>query len=146
MNENTGRLSPTELRIEREHLGVSRAALAAATALSSSVIWRAEQDSAKPVTDEQYLEIERVLDKWTHEGVPAEYAKQTKVAAHAGTATDDKLVTELTQKAFAYATFVESLRQRIEAEIANRKAKKAGTKDLTALLTSIEQFVAEQTN
>lgn len=124
------RLSPSTLRAQREELKVSRATLQKATGLSSSVIWRAEQDDAKPVTDEEYMKIYNVLiEDWTVNGVPAEYVKVTKT--HAVSSTD---AAEAWQAAAWKAREVISEAHTLVLEqIKEAQAKKASTKGLKAL-------------
>jgi hypothetical protein len=131
------RLSPSTLRVQREELKVSRATLQTATGLSSSVIWRAEQESAKPITDEEYLKIYNVLiEDWTVNGVSAEYAKVTKTHAAPSDGTKDLL--KLTGR---YHQFLEDLRQSIDDKITITRNVKGRVKALIQLRTELEDFI-----
>jgi hypothetical protein len=134
------RLSPNTLRIQREELKVSRATLQRATGLSSSVIWRAEYDGAKPITDEEYLKIYDVLiADWSVNGVPAEYAKTAKV--HATQVNTGEATTAALQLVDRHRQFLEDLRQSISDKIVIAKQAKARTKELTQLQTELEDFI-----
>lgn len=137
------RMTPTELRELREKLSVSRATLVKATGLSSSVIWRAEQEDTQPVTTEQYLDIEAVLVKWMTNGVPAEYAKPKREHVAASTAVADH--TQCQADYEKISEFVIYLSGRVEQLLEDARGAKRATKDLKAVQAELAEFRTENT-
>lgn len=123
------RLTPSTIRVQRESMNVSRATLQKATGLSSSVIWRAEQDDAKPITDEEYAKIYDTLASFINDGVPAEYVKVTKQHGTSATATTD----EWMQTAWKLREVISEAHTLILEQIKEAQSKKTSTKGLKAL-------------
>jgi hypothetical protein len=121
-----------DLRAQREALHVSRTTVAKATGLSPSVVWRSEQsEGVKRIENADWTKLELLYVKWATNGVPAEYAKPVKAPKTPKTNHAD------TQR---YEDLVNSLWSGLTLAIETRKERKAGTKDLVALVEKIDEF------
>jgi hypothetical protein len=136
MKEKTmSEIAVQKIRANREHLGVSRATLQKATGFSSSVIWRAEQVDAKPLTQDEYTKILDVLDAWMENGVPAEYVKTTKAHSAPTTATSDEWMT----KTWELREVISNVHTEVLEQIKQAQAKKASTKGLKAIAEQLAE-------
>lgn len=125
--------APAAIREFREELGLSRKDVEKHTELSSSVVWRSEQTEGKPVTAEQRTKIWDFLIAVDSDD---EYRAIVKPAKTPKPTTSQAPTVDVTK----YVNFISELDDAIKAAIAERKAKKAGVKDLNTLLEMITNF------
>lgn len=132
---------PLAIRDTRQKLKVSRKAVELATGLSSSVVWRAEQED-KEVKPEQVQKIMTVLAQWLDTGVPTEYAPKKPAGVKSDTTAElQKVLNQLKD----HDEFIIELTNEVEQKITEAKTAKRGTKDLQFILNVIATYRTEHT-
>lgn len=143
--------TPGTLRGTREALGLSRAQVSKVTGLSSSVVWRSEQVSAKPITSEQLNTLIAQYVNWKTNGIVADIKPRAAAAAKIQKTTDVDMINEIAElekqvnalnvESAKHFSFIQDLLDMVQDQLATARTAKRATKDLRVIEDAIAAYL-----